>query len=76
MILKLAMSIGSQGDEGNVNGGSMGRLMGSLMMFILSGSGGTSRGFLGAKHAEPGGPWRPTAKLVGPLMIYETVKVI
>ena len=73
MILKLAMSIESQG---GVNVGSMGRLMGSLMMFILSGSRGTSRGVLGAKHAEPGGPWRPTAKLVGPLMIYETVKVI
>ena len=72
MILKLAMSIESQG---GVNVGSMGRLMGSLMN-SLSGSRGTSRGFLGAKHAEPGGPWRSTAKLVGPLMIYETVKVI
>ena len=63
------------GGEVDVNGGSMGRLMGSLMN-SLSGSRGTSRGFLGAKHAEPGGPWRSTPKLVGPLMIYETVKVI
>ena len=70
-------------EAGNVNwvpGGRGGRewrvkgtFDGTLMMIILSGSRGASRG---AKHAEPGGPWRPTAKLVGPLMIYETVKVI